>query len=294
MCETAIIGYGKMPADCAQILARGNEAPRSVIETRVSAFSSLEGTCARLGVPFERLTAAPQITDRLVAMTRPMVVFSINNDYLFPRAVLEKSCLRVINFHGSLLPYYRGHGDVIPSWIIFNGERTHGVTWHLVAERPDCGDIVCQATVNVTESDTALTLMMRVVQAGTRLFEEHWREFLSPTLTATSQRDPVGHALRRTDLPGNGWLDLNWDFPTADRFLRSMDSGPLHYLPLPKLAAAGRSFQIVSYRAEVRHNGKPGLSLAPSSQAWRQRARLGYPDGSIELELVESRPGHPC
>ncbi len=46
----------------------------------------------------------------------------------------------LINFHGSLLPLYRGP---VPSfWCIKNGEKETGYTIHKVSERIDDGDIL--------------------------------------------------------------------------------------------------------------------------------------------------------
>ncbi len=79
-------------------------------------------------------------------------ILSIN--YLF---ILEADFLNLIsgyavNFHGSLLPKYRGRTPHV--WAIINGEREGGITAHLMNENCDDGDIVKQIVVPIGDDDT--------------------------------------------------------------------------------------------------------------------------------------------
>lgn len=67
---------------------------------------------------------------------------------------------RIINLHPSLLPKYKGldtHARVLKA-----GEDTHGVSVHLVTPDLDSGPLVAQASIAVTDVDTAETLQERV------------------------------------------------------------------------------------------------------------------------------------
>ena len=72
-------------------------------------------------------------------------LFSIvNSQILFP-SLLKLPREFAINFHDALLPKYAGvHAT---SWAIFNQEKTHGITWHVMSEIVDSGDILKQVSI---------------------------------------------------------------------------------------------------------------------------------------------------
>ena len=84
-------------------------------------------------------------------------ILSIN--YLF---ILETDLLNLIsgyavNFHGSLLPKYRGRTPHV--WAIINGESEAGITAHLMNENCDDGDIVKQVVVPIGDNDTGAVIL---------------------------------------------------------------------------------------------------------------------------------------
>lgn len=83
---------------------------------------------------------------------------------------------RLVNFHPSLLPYYRGP---VPShWAIENEERETGYTLHEVTERIDDGRILYQQRIPISPTDTAATVdqsLAHAAQGPFCAFLEHWR-----------------------------------------------------------------------------------------------------------------------
>ncbi len=84
------------------------------------------------------------------------ILFSIN--YLF---ILDKKIFQLfeyaINFHGSLLPKYRGRTPHI--WAIINNEKYTGITAHFIEEGCDTGDIVFQKNILIDEDITGADLL---------------------------------------------------------------------------------------------------------------------------------------
>jgi methionyl-tRNA formyltransferase len=75
-----------------------------------------------------------------------------------------------INFHPSLLPYYRG---AIPSYfVIKNGETITGFTAQKIAEEVDAGDIIYQELVEVNQSITEAELDFKIAAVGSFYFNE--------------------------------------------------------------------------------------------------------------------------
>jgi hypothetical protein len=245
-----------MPADCTRILIDNGIRVKFVYETENSPFSHLRTLCQRNNVPFGR-PSPPDLTNLLDHIESPMVIFSINNNYIFPQKIIAKKNMRIINFHNSLLPAYPGHGAIIPTWVIYNGEKQHGVTWHLVDERLDAGRILCYDVFDVLKSDTALSLMMRSVLRGINLFAREWNSLVDFDYLGVPQEDqhqdiyehPSRFRMRRKrDLPNGGYLDMSWELGECVRFLRSMDYGPLGLLPPAKIKISSDVYLIKKYR----------------------------------------------
>ena len=66
----------------------------------------------------------------------------------------------IVNFHPSILPWYRG---AIPSyWAIRNGERQSGYTLHAVTPKVDAGKILFQEYVDIAEEDDERSLDTKI------------------------------------------------------------------------------------------------------------------------------------
>lgn len=101
------------------------------------------------------------------------VIFLAGYLRLFPSAVVEAYCGRILNIHPALLPAFGGRG--------MYGRRVHeavlaaqvdrsGATVHLVDERYDEGNILAQWTVPVLRGDSPETLAERILAVEHRLY----------------------------------------------------------------------------------------------------------------------------
>ena len=84
-------------------------------------------------------------------------LLSINYLFILEPDVLSKAKGYAVNFHGSLLPKYRGRTPHV--WSIINGEKETGVTAHLMNANCDDGDIVRQVVVPIEEEDTGAIIL---------------------------------------------------------------------------------------------------------------------------------------
>ena len=89
---------------------------------------------------------------------------------LIPESVLSIPPLGAINVHGSLLPAYRGPCP----WKhqVARGEKTGGVTIHVMTAQLDRGPILAQKPVEISEDDTGGTLFQKLTVAGAALLTE--------------------------------------------------------------------------------------------------------------------------
>lgn len=77
---------------------------------------------------------------------------------------------RILNIHPSLLPKYPGlhtHTQVLE-----NGDKTHGITVHIVTTELDAGPILGQAEFEVAPEDTEDTLKQKVQKLEHQLYPE--------------------------------------------------------------------------------------------------------------------------
>ncbi|MCK5432760.1 MAG: hypothetical protein KAJ03_08450, partial [Gammaproteobacteria bacterium] len=83
-------------------------------------------------------------------------LFSVDNPTILPEAIMQQPRCVAINFHDSPLPKYAGVNAT--SWAILNGENAHGISWHVMAEQVDAGDILKQVSFPIQKRDTTFTL----------------------------------------------------------------------------------------------------------------------------------------
>jgi phosphoribosylglycinamide formyltransferase-1 len=89
--------------------------------------------------------------------------------------VLKQCRGRILSIHPSLLPRYGGkgmYGTHVHRAVIGAGEKTTGVSVHLVEEEYDTGKIVQQCEIEVLEGDTIDTLSKRVLERENAFYVE--------------------------------------------------------------------------------------------------------------------------
>ncbi len=84
-------------------------------------------------------------------------LLSINYLFILEPDILNRVTGYAVNFHGSLLPKYRGRTPHV--WAIINGEKETGVTAHLMNANCDDGDIVRQVVVPIEDEDTGASIL---------------------------------------------------------------------------------------------------------------------------------------
>lgn len=116
---------------------------------------SFEDFKARTGTSTSS-SSSSSATATTTTATTPLVqydyLFSIFNNRILDNAVLSSPRKGAINCHDAPLPKYGGVNAV--AWALMNQENSHGVTWHIMQEQIDEGEILQQAIFNVCTSVT--------------------------------------------------------------------------------------------------------------------------------------------
>jgi natural product biosynthesis luciferase-like monooxygenase protein len=176
----------------------------------------------------------PDLSQRLGNMSVDWVL-SIANLKILPPDVLALGRKGAVNFHDGPLPKRAGLNA--PIWALIDGEKTHGITWHLIDDGVDTGDILVQREFEIAPEDTALTLNTKCYEAGLTSFPDVLSELANdlPNRRAQDMTYRSYHALN--DRPeANGILRFDQPAAAAMQLIRALDHGPyLNPLCTPKV-----------------------------------------------------------
>lgn len=226
-----IVGANTVACDCIRtacgIVSRDMV---SAIETASDSFSMLEKICHKYSVRYERFTDSKAITMRLDEETDGMetLIISANNRYIFKAPLIEKENVEIINFHYALLPGYRGIN--IPSWVIYNGEKETGVTWHYVVEQVDHGKIIAQEKIPIDGRTTAFDITREGMRLATVLFQSFFGKLIESHIEGIDIAYPLdSKPYLSKDRPNDGRISISDSIGLIDRMLRAYD---YHGIPM--------------------------------------------------------------
>jgi amino acid adenylation domain-containing protein/thioester reductase-like protein len=194
-------------------------------------------------------------------------LFSVVNLRMLPASVLRLPRRLAVNFHDALLPADAGlHAS---AWAVSAGADRHGVTWHVMTEEADTGDVLAQREFRLDESATSRSVNLDCWRAGLDSF----RELAGQLASGTERRVPQDLSLRtyhgRADRPAGGLL-LSWRRPAAEicALVRACDFGPSRnaFGAAKVLLPDGSCVLVSQARAvpgpDVSYGASPGLVVA--------------------------------
>ena len=155
--SAVFIGSQSLLIRCAERFMESGHELRAV----VSADAAVRRWAAEHGQLV--IEPGPGLATRLQALAFDYL-FSVVHLSIVPANVLALPRIGAINFHDGPLPAYAGLN--VTSWAILNQEREHGISWHLMEEAVDRGDILEQVRLPIDEDDTALTVNAKCFEAG--------------------------------------------------------------------------------------------------------------------------------
>ena len=190
------------------------------------------------------------IYEELISLTEPTFIINCGCYYIYPRELLYKKNLTLINFHNGLLPIYRGLN--IPSWVIYNEEKEGGITWHIIREKVDTGEALKRGTISVGCDERAYQLCNRLFVLGYNLFLELWHDWEDGILNSVDMQNINGtkrYFYYEKDIPNNGVIDLRKDkVKTIYNTLRAVDYGKFcQFPPVILIDRNGKHFIVYRY-----------------------------------------------
>ncbi|KAH3851282.1 linear gramicidin synthase subunit D-like [Dreissena polymorpha] len=235
----ASIGEGNLLLFCLHELQSKNISINVV-------FTNSEGSeafCIQNGIPcYKRNANLVEILERF----ETDYLFSISNPTILKNDVLKLPRRETINYHDSPLPAYAGvHAT---SWAIMRGEKTHGISWHVVEVGIDTGDILESEAVDILEEDSALTLNLKCIEAAKRAFERLTNDIVCNKLQYRKQDESDRSYFGLYAIPPDvGVLKFTEDVDTIYNSARALEFG--HHdnaLGSPKIKTANGTCFIVT------------------------------------------------
>ena len=228
---------------------------------------------------------------RLGLEEQPDFLFSIVNRVVLKPEEIAFPKLAAINFHDSPLPAYAGVNA--PSWAIFHGETSHGVTWHLMRPEVDAGDILVQREFPIAEDETALSLSAKCFEQGLDGFQELIGKIEAGIFSGVPQDISRRKIFPRSKrLPRQGII--RWSESAAEicRFVRAGQLGPYaNDFGLPKILLPNGGLVAVGHAAveSVMEGGAAGTIVARDAEALSIIAGDGRVVGISELSELDGR-----
>lgn len=140
------------------------------------------------------LPAGHELTD---VMEDCDIFFSIFYNKLISQEfiVSRKKCF---NFHGGLLPEYRGSGTI--NFAIINGEKETGVTLHEIDDKIDHGSVIAAEKIPILENDTAQTIYEKMESLIFEMFKKWFIPLINLEYKAVPQDHSQAKLYTRADL----------------------------------------------------------------------------------------------
>lgn len=247
-----LLGEGPLPMQCLDILTdKGFE-----ILAFISRDEELQAQAARYDFPFLSSTC---LLDRSI---QPDYIFSINNGIILKPDFIARAGKLAINYHDSPLPKYAGM--YAPNWALMNQENKHAVTWHVLDQGIDTGDILEQEFIDITDLEPIWSVNMKCFGAALLSFERLIRKIASGKMHRTPQNETNRSYFPLMARP------FSFGLVTSDRTMKELETlqqatqyGSLNdnEFLLPHLYVGKEYYTITKYRLEVMDVKKPGTIL---------------------------------
>jgi amino acid adenylation domain-containing protein len=252
-----IIGETSLSIQCAEILLQSGHQIFGMIsaETQIQRWAEEKGISH-----FEPDHGLADILSR-----QPFdYLFSIVYSHVIPAEVLTMPQKFPINWHDGPLPRYAG--IYATSWALINREKRHAVTWHVMRDGVDEGEILKQRSVEIADNDTAFTLNAKCYEAAIDSFKELVNELVDNGVKFGKQDlTERTYFAKYKRPPGAGTIYWKRTADELDAFVRALDFGPQYVNPLglPKLVIGSDVFFVPEIKIlDTDSRSDPGTLIA--------------------------------
>lgn len=258
----AVLGTGTLPLTVAAAL-REKEIPVTVYDMDEKPSGLLERRAKGQSIPYEH-PIPRELFEELSRISDPTLVISAINPYLLPKTLLANPNITAINCHQALLPRHPGRNAEM--WAIYEGDKETGITWHVLTNQVDAGDILIQKSFPITRESTSYLVFREQIRLAGEAFTEILPGLLNGTIQTVPQQILPNRRIHYSwDLPNNGFLEPSFEAYKISAFLRAMDYSILSVVERPRIQIKGSSFIWKKYKITEENRFPDGIFIADSS-----------------------------
>lgn len=226
----------------------------------------------------------PRGKDAISKLNHPAcdLLLSINYLFIINEDIFDYPKKMAVNFHGSLLPKFRGRTPHV--WAIINNETTTGITAHLINDQCDAGDIIAQLEIPIQRDYTGGDLL--------NIYGELYPDFVMDTLKKIINNEII---LKKQDdilatyfdkrTKEDGQINFAWQKERIYNWVRAQAHpypGAFCFLGENKIIIDKIAFSNVGYN----NSDKNGLVLYNEPYIV-----VKTPNGAIELKSIRGESG---
>jgi methionyl-tRNA formyltransferase len=241
---------------------------------------AVEGAAFGARVPRVWLRHQDEREVNRLAWFKPDLLLVGNFALILKRPILEVPKIGVVNVHWSLLPHHRGPNP--GTSVLLDGDPVTGVTFHVVDERIDAGDILHQVSFPLDDASTAASIYARAVGEAGRAVAAVLAQIETDGLVGRPQDLSAG-SYRRRLTRDDARLDFSRPAFDLARQVRALVQ------PMAWTTFRGHPLYISTARWEPGAFGAPGTIVRLQPNVW-----VACGDGALVLQRVWSlRPPSP-
>ncbi len=232
-----LIGNGSLAKDCCKLMSLKHSDIRFYDANEVSSWY-LKKRCDDLENVKYLCLQRNELFDDILGIAGDVLIISAVNPYIIPKEIVDQERFYSINLHHSYLPLHPGRNA--EAWTIFEEDSYAGVTWHVVSNKVDGGEIIANARIDLTDDITSWRLLKIQNDQAYLEFEKFVDDLLLRKISYKKQNlqdyDIYKCKLHYSyEIPNNGYLDLECSSHKMSAFLRAMDYGPAKIMGNPKI-----------------------------------------------------------
>jgi methionyl-tRNA formyltransferase len=192
----------------------------------------------------------PKLINKIKELN-PDIIFVIAYGYILPKEIIEIPKFGCFNFHGSILPKYRGAAPIQRA--IIAGEKTTGVTVIKVDQGLDTGDVVLDASIEISNEDTYQDLEKKLSQLSKNILPMFFEKLAANTKMVPQDNTQATYAekINKTEAK----IDWQDDAILINQKIRAFNPNPGAWFELD-----GKRIKIMGSKI-IDKNGKPGEIL---------------------------------
>lgn len=207
------------------------------------------------------------------------VILSINYLFIINSDLIRLPRKYAINFHGSLLPKYRGRTPHV--WSIINNEKETGITAHRITEECDKGEIVHQEKIQILPDTTGGNILEQFINLYPVIIQKVIRMIENDQVALVEQDETKATWFgKRTSEDGE--INWNWQKERIYNWVRAQSS------PYPGAFSFYNKIKIIIHKIEFSEIGfdfkqENGTILQGGNQPI-----IKTPNGAVKLSVIET------